>query len=169
MKGSSASPGGPITSNPTWPNARGYPTTSVFLFHVHGGMRIRGVRDMRFTAKACDLFRRVSFRNRLRGFAARGLIMQSKRIATIRKKMKEGHYDRPEIIAVVAYELAKELFEGQYTNETQLRRLTMAVKDTLEERRLPDPVSHERRVRQEMREPAGPAPPTPASESWESC
>lgn len=95
--------------------------------------------------------------------------MQSKRIATIRKKMKEGHYDRPEIIAVVAYELAKELFEGQYTNETQLRRLTMAVKDTLEERRLPDPVSHERRVRQEMREPAGPAPPTPASESWESC
>ena len=60
--------------------------------------------------------------------------MQTKRIKTIRRKLKEGHYDRPEIVAPGAWDPAKGLIGQQHAQETQSRWSMMDVEDAEKER-----------------------------------
>ena len=60
--------------------------------------------------------------------------MQTKRIKTIRKRLKEGHHDRPGIVAPGACDPAKGMIGQQHAQETQSRWLMMDVEDTQKER-----------------------------------
>jgi hypothetical protein len=54
--------------------------------------------------------------------------MHTKRIKTIRKKLKEGRCDGPETITAGACDLAKELIGRRHAKETQLRWVKMDIK-----------------------------------------
>ena len=60
--------------------------------------------------------------------------MQIERITANRKKLKEGHDDRPDAIAAGAYDPADKLHGREHPRETQLRWERMDTNNTQEDR-----------------------------------
>ena len=56
--------------------------------------------------------------------------MRTERIEAIRRRIAEGYYDRPEIIAAAVHELTNALLGRKHARETELRWAMMDPSDT---------------------------------------